>query len=122
MVPQLIQHGRVTRPTIGIIEALESEEGLLIRRTTPGGPAEKAGLRGFKVTRRQIRRGPLLFEQDSIDQRSADLIVGVDDLPVKTADDLLSVIESRKAGDQVRIQVIRDGRKVSVPVTLGADE
>lgn len=122
VVPQLIQNGRVTRPTIGIVEALESEEGLLIRRTTPGGPAEKAGLRGFKVTRRQIRRGPLTFEQDSIDQRSADLIVGVDDQPVKSADDLLSVIESRKAGDVVRIIVIRDGRKVSVPVTLGADE
>ncbi len=57
VVPQLIQNGRVSRPTIGIIQALETREGLLIRQITPNGPAEKAGLRGLKVTRRTFRRG-----------------------------------------------------------------
>ncbi|MDZ4852970.1 MAG: trypsin-like peptidase domain-containing protein [Pirellulaceae bacterium] len=122
VVPQLIQNGKVSRPTIGIIEAFESRQGLLIRRTTPGGPAEKAGLQGVKVTPRRIQRGPLVFEQYSIDQSSADLIIGVDGSPVKTADDFLNVIESKKAGDVVRVTVIRQGRQVDVPVTLGADE
>ncbi len=122
VVPQLIEHGRVSRPTIGIVEALESEEGLVIRRITPGGPAEKAGLRGIQVTQRMIRRGPLVFQQDSIDTRSADRIVGVDDIPVKTADDLLSVIESKRPGDKVQLIIIREGRKMSVPVILGKDE
>ena len=122
VVPQLIQNGRVSRPTIGIIEAFESQQGLLIRRTTPGGPAEKAGLQGVKIIHRQIRRGPLIFEQDSIDQSSADLIVAVDGAPVKSADDFLNVIESKKAGEIVRVAVVRQGQRVEIPVTLGSDE
>ncbi len=122
VVPQLIQNGRVSRPTIGIIDSIELRQGLQIRRTTPGGPAEQAGLKGVTVTRRQFRRGPLLIEQDSIDQSSADLIIGVDGVAVRTADDLLSVIESKKAGDTVRLTVVRQGRQVEVPVTLGSDE
>jgi len=122
VVQQLIEHGRVTRPTIGIVEALESEQGLAIRRITPGGPAEKAGLRGIRVTQRMIRRGPLVFQQDSIDTRAADRIIGVDNAPVKTADDLLSVIESKRPGDVVQLLIIREGQKMTVPVTLGTDE
>jgi len=116
VVPQLIQNGRVSRPTIGITEAFESQQGLLIRRTTPGGPAEKAGLQGIKITVRQVRHGPIVFEQQSVDQSSADLIIGVDGTPVKSADDFLNVIESKKAGDIVRVIVVRQGQKVEVPV------
>jgi len=122
VVPQLIQNGRISRPTIGIIDSIELRQGLQIRRTTPGGPAEQAGLKGVTVTRRQFRRGPLLIEQDSIDQSSADLIIGVEGIAVRTADDLLSVIESKKAGDVVKLTVVRQGRQVEIPVTLGSDE
>jgi S1-C subfamily serine protease len=122
VVPQLIQNGRVSRPTIGIIQALETREGLLIRQITPNGPAEKAGLRGLKVTRRTFRRGPMIFEQDSVDQSSADLIVAVDGKRVKTGDDLLSYIETKKAGEVVHLTIVRESRNVDVPVTLGSDD
>lgn len=122
VVPQLISNGRVSRPTIGIIQALQTRDGLLIRQITPGGPAEKAGLRGLKVTRRIVRRGPLVFEQDSIDQSSADLILAVDGKRVKTGDDLLSYIETKKAGEVVALTVFRENRRVDIPVTLGSDE
>jgi S1-C subfamily serine protease len=122
VVPQLIQNGRVSRPTIGIIQALEIREGLLIRQTTPNGPAEKAGLRGLKVTRRTFRRGPMIFEQDSVDQSSADLIIAVDGKRVKTGDDLLSYIETKRAGEVVNLTIIRESRNMDVPVTLGSDD
>ncbi|MGC1272397.1 MAG: trypsin-like peptidase domain-containing protein, partial [Planctomycetaceae bacterium] len=46
VVPQLIRHGRIIRPEIGIQQVLETEQGLRIALLTPGGPAERAGLRG----------------------------------------------------------------------------
>ena len=118
VVPELIEHGRVIRPDIGIQRVYETEKGLLIARLAPGGPAEKAGLRGPKVVRN--RRGVFIVE--SIDRSAADLIVAVDGKPVKSTDDFLRYIEAQKIGDQVELTVIRDGRRVVVPVTLGQSE
>ncbi len=61
VVPQLLKHGRVIRPEIGIQQVLETERGLRIAMLTPGGPAERAGLRGPQVT--QLRRGPLVLDE-----------------------------------------------------------
>ncbi len=118
VVPELIQHGRVIRPDIGIQRVYETEKGLLIARLAPGGPAEKANLRGPKVVR--SRRGVFIVE--SIDRSAADLIVAVDKKPVESTDDFLRYIEAQKIGDQVELTVIRDGRRINVPVTLGQSE
>ncbi|HEX6983998.1 MAG TPA: trypsin-like peptidase domain-containing protein, partial [Planctomycetaceae bacterium] len=61
VVPQLVRHGRVIRPEIGIQQVLETENGLRIAALTPGGPAERAGLRGPQISR--ARRGPFVWEQ-----------------------------------------------------------
>ncbi len=113
-MPQLIENGRVIRPDIGIAKVMETEEGLLIATLIPGGAAEKAGLRGMSI--RTKWQGLLL------DRSTADLIVAVDGEPTKNVDDFLSCIESRQAGDQVSIAVIRDGRKVDIPVRLERGE
>jgi S1-C subfamily serine protease len=118
VVPQLIQHGRVIRPDIGISRVYETDKGLLIARLTPGGPAEKASLRGPKITR--TRRGVFIVE--SIDRGAADLIVAVDGKPVESTDELLSYVESKQVGGIVELTVIREGRQVVVPVTLGQSE
>ena len=52
------------------------------------------------------------------DRSAADLIVGVEGKPTRTKDELLDVIESKKPGDQVIVTVIREGRRLDVPVTL----
>jgi S1-C subfamily serine protease len=122
VVPQLITTGRVARPTIGILQVFETESGLLIVNMTPGGPAEAAGLQGSRVERRKVRRGFGVFEQEAVDHSQADLIVAIDGQKVKQADDLLSVIETKKAGDVVLLTLIRAGKNVQVPVTLGAGE
>jgi len=122
VVPQLLSTGRVQRPTIGIMQVFETEKGLLVVNLTPNGPAEKAGLRGSKLERRKVRRGVLVLEQEVIDHSQSDLIVGIDGQTVKKSDDLLSVIESRKSGDQVVLKLIRGGRPLQLPVILGSSE
>jgi len=122
VVPQLIATGRVQRPTIGIMQVFETEKGLLVVVLTPNGPAEKAGIRGSKIVRKKVQRGLFVFEHDAIDHSQSDLIVGIDGKKVKQSDDLLTVIEAKKPGDQVYLNVVRNGQIIEVPVILGNSE
>jgi S1-C subfamily serine protease len=122
IVPQLIERGKVTRPDIGIARVYQTEIGLLIATLTPGGPAEKAGLRGFRLVRQQKRRGPFVYEQETIDRNAADLIVGVDGQKIATADEFLSVIEAKRPGEEVVLSVVRENREIQVPVRLASGE
>ena len=122
VVPQLISGGRVHRPEAGIVRVLQTERGLLILVLAPGGPAERAGLTGPKVTRQQ-KRGPFgPIEYVNVDRAAADLIVGVDGKPVKTGDDFLEAIESKHPGEQVIVTVIRRGQQRQIPIQLEAGE
>jgi S1-C subfamily serine protease len=118
IVPQLIERGRVIRPEIGISKVYETERGLMIFKLVPGGAADRAGLRGSQFVSR--RRG--LFIVESVDHSVADIIVAVDDQKVSSADDFLSYIEAKDPGNTVTIKVLRQGKEVRVPVTLGGGE
>lgn len=122
VVPQLIQQGRVIRPEVGITRVYQTDHGLLLATLTPGGAAERAGLRGPKVVRRTKRQGPFVYEYQTVDRSAADLITAVDGNKILTADDFLSAIESKQPGDQVVITVVRDGKPMNVPVKLDASE
>ena len=122
IVPQLIHEGRVRRPEAGIVRVYQTEHGLLVATLAPGGPAERAGLHGPKVVRQQKRQGPFVYEYQTIDRSAADLIVGVDGKPVKTGDDFLDAIESKRAGEQVMLSVVRGGQERQVPLVLDAGE
>jgi len=114
VVPQLISKGRVIRADSGIAKVYQTDRGLLVATVVPNGPAERAGLRGPRVT----QRGPLVY----VDRSMADLIIAADNQPVKTADDFLTIVESKEPGQQVVLTVVREGRKLNVPLTLGASE
>jgi S1-C subfamily serine protease len=118
VVPELIEHGRVLRGDVGIAGVYQTEQGLLIATLTPGGAAERAGLRGPKVVRR--REGPFVYEY--IDRSAADLIVGVGGQQVHTIEEFLSIVESHRPGDQLTLSIVRDGRQMDVPVTLDAGD
>jgi S1-C subfamily serine protease len=122
IVPQLIENGRVLRPSIGIAAAYQTEEGLLIVEVDRAGAAKKAGLRGFSLVRRQKRIGPSIWEQTVLDRSTADLIIGVGGQRIHTWDEFLSIIEGKQAGDKIVVNVIRDGQQVGVPVTLEGNE
>jgi S1-C subfamily serine protease len=118
VVPQLLQRGRVIRPEIGIARVYQTERGLLIATLTPGGAAERAGLHGPRVVRQ--RQGPFVYQ--TVDRTSADLIVAVDGKRIKTADDLLEVVETKQPGEQVTLTIVRGGREMNLPVMLEAGE
>jgi S1-C subfamily serine protease len=112
VVPRLIRDGRVVRPTLGIAtgpealgRALRLPEGVPLLEVTPGGPSSRAGLQPF----RRGRDGGVL---------AGDVITAVDAQPVKTLDDVLTVLELRQPGDTVTLTVWRAGQSRSVRVTL----
>ncbi len=114
VVPQLIAHGAVLRPNLGIAKVLPTELGLMIVMVEPDGPALQAGLKGPQVQR---------FEQNGwafqkVDNSAADTIVGIDNQPVHSVDDLLSYVETKKPGQVVTLSVLRQGKLTKVPVKL----
>ncbi len=122
VVQQLIANGRVIRPETGIALVSRTERGLRIAALAPGGPAELAGLRGPKLKRERKRQGPFVYEYQTVDRSAADLIVAVDDQPITTADDLLTIVESKRPGERVKFSVLREGERVDVPLQLGESE
>ena len=113
----LIRDGRVVRPSLGIAAYIQADDGLLIGQLVPDGPAERAGLRGVQVVRRRSYFGTQRF----VDFASADRILAVEGKPVKTLDDLMSVIETLQPGQQARLSILREGQAVPVGITLGQD-
>jgi len=122
VVPQLIEKGRVLRPDAGILKVYQTEAGLLIATLAPGGPAERAGLRGPKLVRERRRQGVFSYDYTTVDRSAADLIVAVDGAAIATADEFLTAIETKQPGDEVLLAVVREGRELQVPVRLGSDE
>jgi S1-C subfamily serine protease len=122
VVPQLIEHGRVIRPDSGITAVHQTELGLVIATLTPGGAAERAGLRGFRIVKEQKRRGPFTVEERKIDRTAADTIVAVDGEKVRTADEFLSYIERHRPGELAMLSVLRDGQRIEVPLPLSPGE
>jgi S1-C subfamily serine protease len=112
VVPQLIKHGKVIRPGLGvaILEEYYSArfglaEGVMIKFVDPKGPSAKAGLRGIT----QNRYGEYYL---------GDIIVGIDSHPIKSYDDLFSVIDKYKIGDVVKVKFIRDNKQKTIELKL----
>jgi S1-C subfamily serine protease len=98
VVPQLIAYGRILRPIMGLELASDrwtrryGIEGLPVVRVYPGLPADEAGLRGaYRTGRGEVRLG--------------DIIVEINDRPVRSNDDYLSIMEEHRPGDTVTVTV-----------------
>lgn len=119
-VPELIKNGRIVRAYHGIVVLNETDRGLRIAKLSQGGPAEHAGLRGFRVVKRRVRQGSVVYEVPELDKEYADFIVAIDGKAVSTHTDFLAVMDAHAPGDRVVFTVQRDGQQVQVSVTLGA--
>ncbi len=105
VMDQLVAYGAVDRGRLGIqiqdltpqlADALDLEktDGALITRIAPGSPADEAGL------------------------RAGDVVVKVDNQPVRNASQLRNALGLLRAGEPTRITVIRDGRERTLRAVL----
>lgn len=115
VVPQLIAHGRIVRPIIGV--ALASDhwahqsgiQGVPILRVEPNSPAAKAGLEGIMRT----AWGQIVL---------GDVIIGINKEVTPNYDQLMSALEKHKPGDRVELQVVRNGNIINRKLTLAAPQ
>ncbi len=115
IIPELIANHGIIRPDLGIIAFQPTELGLKIIKLDPNGPAAQAGLSGPKLV--VYQQGP--FTIQSIDSTQADIIVGIDNHKIQSVDDLLSYLEKKKPGQNVTINILRNGNPKQVTVKLG---
>jgi S1-C subfamily serine protease len=116
----LITEGRVRRASMGVearvltpgvAEALHLpvNEGLMLERVNPGGPAEKAGLRGGDRLAILGMRRILL---------GGDVITAIDGRPIAGQMDLNLALNRKRPGDTVTVEYYRGGQKMQAQVTL----
>ncbi len=113
VVPQLIRSGRYAPPELGVAtdpraDALARRQGIpgvLILRVAPGSGAERAGLRAAHID-----------AQGTLDP--GDVIVGIGDRQIETTEELHAALDLRSAGDTVPLKVLRNGKQVTLDVTL----
>ncbi|MCA1926710.1 MAG: trypsin-like peptidase domain-containing protein [Thiobacillus sp.] len=114
VVPQLVRNGKYIRPALGIevdeglnerLTRLLGVEGVVILRVAPDSAAAAAGLRGATVS----RDGGIV---------PGDVIVAIEDRPVRSVAELLSSLDDYAVGDTVRVTVLRAGQKTNVPAVL----
>jgi S1-C subfamily serine protease len=111
IVPQIITHGKVIRPGLGV-SLLSDEygrrlgvEGVVLFEVPQGSAAYQAGLRGIS----RDRSGRLTL---------GDIIKSIDGIRVRSYDDFYNTLDNYKIGDTVTLTVERDGRERQVRVTL----
>ncbi|MDR3147814.1 MAG: PDZ domain-containing protein, partial [Treponema sp.] len=88
---------------------LPVSQGLLVSRTLRSGQAERAGLRqGTEAVR---YRSTIIY-------LGGDIITSVDGMKTETLADLFSALEDNKPGQQIKVEIIRSGRPLTLDVTL----
>ena len=119
IIPQLEKSGRVDRGYLGIEAAtvdktlkdlnLPVGHGALVQKVTPGGPADKAGIRAGDISA-QLDNHPI--------QLGGDIITKVDGKDIRSSKDLQAAVADRKPGDKVKLTMMRGSKARTVEVTL----
>ena len=103
---QLKQYGRTKRGWLGVLIQEITEEiaetlgmktarGALVSSATQGGPAEKAGV------------------------KTGDVIIKFNDIEIKNMKELPKVVAGTNVGKSVPLVILRDGKELTLNVTLG---
>ena len=117
---QIKANGKVTYAWMGVgLQTLTSDVagtfnmktqgGALVEQVSPGSPAAKAGIQGGDQT------VDVQGQQFTI---GGDVIVKADDTTIKSADDLIAFLGTKKPGDTITVTVERDGQTKDLQVTL----
>jgi serine protease Do len=106
IMDQLISQGRVVRPYAGLVWGgdvdaniarqynLAVDHGIIVREVDANGPAARAGI------------------------RQGDIIVAVDGRRINNWNDFIRELFTKRPGDQVRVEIARNGDRRTVEMTL----
>ena len=122
IVPSLIKNGEYKHPWIGIsgrdigpdlakVLNLNDAVGFLVVTVIPDSPASRAGLQGSEN----------IVERDGVQYTvGGDIILSVDGLEVRKISDILIHLQRAKSvGDEMVLEIIRDGRTTNFTIILG---
>jgi len=122
IVPSLIKNGEYKHPWIGIsgrdigpdlakVLNLKDAVGFLVVTVIPDSPASRAGLQGSEN----------IVERDGVQYTvGGDIILSVDGLEVRKISDILIHLQRAKSvGDEMVLEIIRDGRTTNFTIILG---
>jgi serine protease Do len=100
----IIATGKVTRGAIGVsfntrakpelLKAYGADAGVFVEQVTPGGPADKAGM------------------------KAGDIIVAFQKKPILNGDDMLAKVQEAPVGSKCEITVMREGKKLDLPLVI----
>ena len=120
VVAELMEHGRVDHPYLGVsMQTITGEvadlfnlpdRGVLITEVSPGSPADEAGLRGGDT--------PTVVGGTSY-VLGGDVIAKVDGRAVESADEVREIVASKEPGNELTLEVQREGSRETVTVELG---
>jgi S1-C subfamily serine protease len=118
---ELRQNGEVKYPYIGVTTeplypqladrlGLPTDNGAIVAKVIPGGPADQAGLQAANQT--------IHFQGQEV-RTGGDVITAIDGHQIVNESDLPQLITHYNPGDTVHVQIIRDGKTQTVDVKLG---
>ncbi len=124
VIPSLISSGHYDHPYLGIsgttltldlanaMKLSSDQRGALVEQIVPNGPADKAGLQG---SNQQVTINGLNVPV------GGDVITAIDGQPVKTMDDVIAYLtDHTEVGQKVTLTILRNGKEMSLDVTLQA--
>lgn len=120
VIPDLIEMGHTYRPVLGFsgseitpslakLFGLPVEQGFLVEEVLPESPAAAAGLRAGK-------RIVMIGEKPYV--LGGDIIVGVNSESFTAASQIAKTLLNSRPGQELRLQVYRQGRTMNVSVPL----
>ena len=96
VIPQLVKDGKIDRAYLGLASGERpATPGALVGTVNPGTPAAKAGI------------------------KTDDLIVAFDGKTIRNPSELSLAVLKKKPGDEVKVELKRDGKTTTVTVKLG---
>jgi S1-C subfamily serine protease len=124
VVAEIIEYGKVRRgwidatvvqifPSLVRYAKLPISSGLLVSRTRRNGQAEKAGLRQGAE--------PVQYGR-SVIYLGGDIITSVDGMKTGALADLYSALEDNKPGETIKVEVVRNGKTITLDISLADRE